>query len=249
MVRFRPFLAAALVMVAAQVAAAAPIQVNFNTEEFAGPDAGTTGTFIKQNAYGTVDFTFEALNELMNPSGTLHWDANDGDGFGDGFGVRGTDGSSYSRDEIEGNERLRLTFSDPVRLTGFLLTDFFNEDELTHGLCAPAGPNCYIETGAFMLTFEDGTSTNWMDFLADSAQHRLLNGLFELNFDFEHVTSIAFMSPGRLQGKYPSPFTELHEFSLAGVKFDSTPVPEPTTMALVGLGLAGLAASRRRRKA
>jgi hypothetical protein len=61
-------------------------------------------------------------------------DANDGNGYADGFGIAREAGvpasnNSYSNDEIEGDEILRLSFSTPLNLLGFNVTDCFHERE------------------------------------------------------------------------------------------------------------------------
>jgi hypothetical protein len=57
------------------------------------------------------------------------------------------------------------------------------------------------------------------------------------------------MAPGESEGGFPDPFKKLEDFSLAGVRIDQNPptVPEPATLALLGFGLSGIAAARRRR--
>ena len=109
-------------------------QIDFNTPGFAGPLSGTVQTFTKTGvdlgAAGLVDLTFESLSLSggLTPARTLYWDANDGNGFADGFGVMRDFGAplsnnSYSDDEIEGDEILRLSFSTAVNLVGFNVTD------------------------------------------------------------------------------------------------------------------------------
>ena len=69
----------------------------------------------------------------------------------DGFGV--TSPSSYEADEIEGPEKLFVSFSNPVTLTQFSVSDLFYE----HG---------YYEMGFYDVE-DQGTST---DFLQRRAQ-------------------------------------------------------------------------------
>ena len=118
------------------------MQIDFNIAGFAGPFPGTVQTFTKSGvnlgAGGTVDLTFDALSLSggLTPSRLLYWDADDGNGLGyaDGFGIMREAGvpisnDSYSQDEIEGDEILRLSFSTPLNLLGFNVTDFFEERE------------------------------------------------------------------------------------------------------------------------
>lgn len=241
---------AVLVIVGAMQAsaAAAPVQIDFNVAGF-GPTAGTTSSFTNDtNVFGDVDLTLTSMNASLQQANLLYWDANDGGGYADGFGVMGS--GSYEDDEIEGDERLRLGFSEAVNLLGFNLTDFFHEQTPTLQLCGQGTPNCYREVGFFQVQFGDGTSSAWLDMMAYADSTLTGNGLFSLAMDFDNVTGLLFRAPGQLQNaNFDSPFVERHEFSLAGVRIDEQPIPapEPGTMMLVGLGLSGVAAARRRR--
>jgi hypothetical protein len=229
-------------------AAAAPVQIDFNVAGF-GPAPGTTSSFAKDtNVFGDVDLTFTSMNSSLQQAHQLYWDANDGGGNADGFGVMGS--GSYEDDEIEGDERLRLGFSRGVNLLGFNLTDFFHEQTPSFQLCGPGVSNCYREVGFFMVQFGDGTSSGWMDMLAHADSILTGNGTFSIAMNFNNVTGLLFRAPGQVpDNNFSSPFVERHEFSLAGVRIDEQPIPapEPATMMLVGLGLSGIAASRRRR--
>ena len=162
-------------------AQAAPVQIDFNTAGFAGPLPGTVQTFTKTGVDlgggGTVDLTFDALSLSggLTPSRLLYWDADDGNGLGyaDGFGILREAGvpisnDSYAQDEIEGDEILRLSFSTPLNLLGFNVTDFFKEREggdfgAPLAGCNIPGPfDCYLESGSYSI---DG-GTNWVPFLA-----------------------------------------------------------------------------------
>jgi hypothetical protein len=243
---------AVLAMVGATQATgfAAPVQIDFNTAGFAGPTIGTTNTFVKDNVVGELDLTFQSLDAQLNLAHSLYWDANDGNGFADGFGVLGTGQTSYSKDEIEGDERFGIRFSQSVHLLGFNLTDFFIESEPSNGSCTPGAPNCYFERGFFMVEFGNGTASQWIQFDAFDWATRTTNGLFDISMDFENVVGLLFRAPGATPNAFAGGYKKLEDFSVAGIRIDQTvPAPEPGTMMLVGLGITGIIARRRRARA
>ena len=137
----------------------------------------------------------------------------------DGLGVR----YLYESDEIEGIERLRIAFSAPVQIVRVFLTDLFNEG--------------YLERGAYQLN----GSGSWFSFSADPGQvPGSTNGELALALDSSVlVSSILFRSPGRLPL-----LNQNHEFSVAAI--ETTTVPIPGAVWLLGSGLVGLIGLRRR---
>jgi hypothetical protein len=222
------------------VASAAPVQIDFNVAGF-GPAPNTVQSFTKDNVVDDVDFTWEALDEMLLPADKLYWDADDGLGHADGFGVVG---SGYADDEVEGNERLGLKFSRALTLLGFNLTDLFNEREPSTSDCVPGNlDGCIRERGSYMVQFGDGTFSAWNEFQADADKVRSGNGEFAMAVNFENVVAMYFSAPGFDGVKW-------EDYSLAGVKVDAQPpqVPEPGTMVLVGTGLVAAWVKRRRNR-
>ena len=222
--------------VAAWPASAAPIVVDFTVPGFGPPSP--TQVFARAPAGAVPGLTFEALDAGLSPAGLLHWDADDGMGYADGFGVAG---AGHAADEVEGPERLRLTFSSAVWLAGFYVTDLFLEDE-THGtglpICPGVGGPCYLERGAYSL---DGAA--WVWFEADPLQVRVVTNGWRYVPVGARASGLVLSAPGLVD---VAGHQQLHEFSLAGVRLEA--VPEPATLALVGAGLALVARARRWRR-
>jgi hypothetical protein len=137
----------------------------------------------------------------------------------DGFGVR----YLFESDEVQGIERLKIGFAAPVSLSSVLITDLFNDGG-------------YLERGYYQLN----GSGSWIEFTALPSQISGTNGELTVPIDPSVlVSSIMFRAPGLVLFPLQS-----HEFSVAAI--ETSAVPIPAAFWLLGSGLVGLAAIRRR---
>ena len=192
------------------VPAAHATSVDFRDMSF----AGAKGQSSYQFSAGGVQITLTTnLQDAV-----LWWDKKDG------FGV--TSPSSYEADEIEGKEKLLVSFSKPVTLTQFSVSDLFYEHD-------------YYEMGFYDV--ED--QGNQQGFLATKGTD---NGERSVDLN-QNLDLISFSSLGRIEWQH-------HEFSLMGLNFDyqggepnPSAVPVPAAAWLFASGLAGLVSFGRKR--
>jgi hypothetical protein len=195
---------------------------------FAAPAAQATSvdfrdmSFADAKAQGSYQFSAGGVQITLSTNlqdAVLWWDEKDG------FGV--TSPSSYEADEIEGPEKLSVSFSAPVMLKKFSVSDLFYE----HG---------YYEMGFYDV--EDQGSKQ--GFLATESAG---NGERSVDVN-QQLSLISFSSLGRIEWQH-------HEFSLMGLNFDflggepnpsASAVPAPAAAWLFGSGLIGLAGLLRR---
>ena len=178
-------------------------------------------SFAGANGQGSYQFSADGVDITLSTNlqdAVLWWDSKDG------FGV--TSPSSYEADEIEGPEKLFVSFSKPVTLTQFSVSDLFYE----HG---------YYEMGFYDV--ED--QGNKQGFLATKGAD---NGERSVNLN-QNLSMISFSSLGRVEWQH-------HEFALMGLNFDylggepvPSAVPVPAAVWLFGSGLVGLAGLLHRR--
>ena len=185
-----------------------------NASTFDFRDASTFGGAMNQPSYSAVIDGYTITATTLPTGARLWWDSTDG------IGVQ----YRYENDEIEGVERLRISFSTPVNLSSVLITDLFNEG--------------YLERGAYQLNGRG----SWISFQALPDQTPGTNGELVMAIDSSTaVSSITFRAPGWLPL-----LNQRHEFSVAAVETVSAPVPIPGAFWLLGAGLVGLAELRRR---
>ena len=189
---------------------------------FAVPAAHATSVDFRDSSFssakgqGSYQFNAGGVEITLSTNlqdAVLWWDNKDG------FGV--TSPSSYEADEIEGPEKLYVSFSKPVKLTQFSVSDLFYE-------------NGYYEMGFYDV----GDQGNKQGFLATK---NAANGERSVDLN-QDLSLISFSSLGRVEWQH-------HEFSLRGLEFEAVPaVPVPAAAWLFASGLAGLASFGRKCK-
>jgi hypothetical protein len=203
------FLAVVLVLVLAGTAAA-------STYDFR--DAAVFGAALDQHSFTAGVDGNKITITAMPDRAILWWDRTDG------FGVQ----YCYQNDEIEGPERLKISFAVPVYILGVVITDLFNEGG-------------YLERGSYQLN----GSGKWIEFTARTDQMPdISNGELKLPLDSSILVSyILFKAPGLM------PLKQNHEYSVAAIVTDPPVVtPIPGALWLLGSGLLGLVAIRRKMK-
>ncbi len=171
-------------------------------------------------ADGNGSWSYDGVTASAMPAGNMLWqDATDG------LGIYGGE-----NDEIDLREILDVNIDDGGKwLTGAWITDLF---EANDGGVGEYGV-LELNGGAYSFGFNGNVS------------HQ---GNGELFVDFGGsvlVESAVFWADNTVNGIDPGN----NDFSVGGfMGGEPSPVPEPGTMALIGMGLLGSAAARRRRR-
>jgi hypothetical protein len=183
-------------------------------------------SFASANNQSSYQFSVDGVDITLSTSlqdAVLWWDDEDG------FGVKSSAG--YENDEIEGSEKLLVSFSKPVMLTGFSVSDLFHEDGYQNVAF-------YHEMGLYDVG-DQGSVTGFLAVEgADNGERSV-----DVNSELE---LISFSAVGQVDWQD-------HEFALMGLDFDvidggpgPNPIPVPAAAWLLASGLAGLVSWGRR---
>ncbi|MEO7864236.1 MAG: PEP-CTERM sorting domain-containing protein [Nitrospirales bacterium] len=202
------------------VLAASVISVAVGSTAFANSIDFTDGSW--NGAQGQNSFTTHVSNIdlFAAPSQSAKITVNYiGGPSGDNSGM---DGLGINDDEITqgGIEQLKVVFETPVMLDSVYITDLFNNE----------GSTGQAEQGMYSLN--GGAFTSF-------ASVGAFNGELTLNIFQPRISSITFKSSN----------DSWSDYSVKGLTYQIQSVPEPSTLLLLGAGLVGLAAWKRKKAA
>lgn len=193
--------------------------------------------------FGDLEVTLEAFDESNNETSFTQtpYDGSDSAPLCSELGCE-TDGIGIGDDEVtygDGKktdvERLRVSFSREVDIASLIFLDLFGKNALTADEPAEIAQFQVNggDGGGFTGTAQD--TTGFLEGTIDDADP------VSSSDAFNGVLSIDLFADSE---KLSSP--ENTDFALAGIR--TADVPEPGTLALLGLGLAGLGTVGRRKK-
>lgn len=184
------------------------------------------------------------LNALAFPSDKsvrFTWTGDDGIGGGGTAGYEADEWELYSQCSSFKGDVLNISFDTSVLLTEIHLTDFFYEQR---------NGKWYEETGGVVFFDDNGSSLGGLNYFSQT-DHSILPS----NSNGKYIIDVASImgSNALIKDVYLAGIGYVwdgcdrqdHEFAVAGLS--TSPVPEPTTMLLLGAGLIGLAGFGRKK--
>lgn len=247
MSKFKTILLVMVLLLAVPVSSTFAVQIDFNTSTFSGAHEQTDFTRTVDWLDVTLQARWDGGTADKDLKLTYNHDIRGSNTVYDGIGVHSFNNGSYESyeyDEIEGDERLIVEFGESVEILDFTVMDLFYENDFTHD------PDTYYQEEGYFRLLIGGAWIDYDPFIAPktnlpSSNGPNSNGYHQYIFDPNTITvidAIMFYAPGLTddeRGKY--------EFSLAQINVQSAPVPEPTTMLLMGIGLVGIATVGRKK--
>ena len=195
------------------------------------PSPALTGTFAG-TGYTVEIFPLSSVPSFVPGAGPTCDSLTPLECTNDGIGIAAPP-PAFPDDEISpGNERLVITFDDPVKLAGFWLLDLFRSNE---------DPDDIFESAEYRLGDVGPSGSGWLSVDAEETFGGT-SGVVFVDLQGAEWSKISFRSPVKAFG---GDDLGVNDFAVAGI----AAVPLPAGVLLLGLGLGGLAVYRRRQAA